>query len=245
MGHPRHPRSRGLPWLWRAQKTEPEPSRSAVGASGRGLPAGRLLGERAAVTTHTCERCEGSGYICAKCGQPHKPRGSYFKTRCRGRTRVPCPGTVVKPKDGEVVHVNTAPEVIPHFETRTLPGVPQAPRGDPHNDPGIFDGRSRRTLRRPVDRSAGPTLAGREHRWRVRAPSRGWPVSVDLSGLDWLATCPHCKAKISEHHAPTCKHWGQVLPSECPGYIESVLLLMQRDGTPAAPSPDHGPKDPG
>ena len=70
------------------------------------------------MTTHTCDRCEGSGYICAKCRQSHKPKGSYFKTRCRGRTRIPCPGTTVTPKDGEVVHVGVL-KVIPHFETRT------------------------------------------------------------------------------------------------------------------------------
>ena len=43
-----------------------------------------------------------------------------------------------------------------------------------------------------------------------------------------IPACPHCKAKLLEHHAADCRHWGQVLPSEVPGYIESVLRSLRK-----------------
>ena len=35
--------------------------------------------------------------------------------------------------------------------------------------------------------------------------------------------CPVCNQKLGSHHTAACHYWGQVLPSECPGYIESIL----------------------
>lgn len=40
--------------------------------------------------------------------------------------------------------------------------------------------------------------------------------------VEALPVCPSCKAKLGDHHAEGCAHSGQVLPSECPGYVESV-----------------------
>jgi len=40
--------------------------------------------------------------------------------------------------------------------------------------------------------------------------------------------CPHCGQRLLEHHAPTCVHWGQVVPSEIPGLIESTLVEVLR-----------------
>lgn len=41
--------------------------------------------------------------------------------------------------------------------------------------------------------------------------------------VEALPECPTCKGKLGEHHAQGCTaHSGQVLPSECPGYVESV-----------------------
>lgn len=45
-----------------------------------------------------------------------------------------------------------------------------------------------------------------------------------------IPSCPLCKAKLTEHHAASCKHWGQVLPSEIPGYLESVLAELLLKG---------------
>lgn len=41
--------------------------------------------------------------------------------------------------------------------------------------------------------------------------------------VEALPVCPTCKAKLGEHHVSTCSAGsGQVLPSECPGYVEGV-----------------------
>lgn len=86
------------------------------------------------MTTHECKRCDGKGYICQRCGKPHEPRGSFFRTRCRARKTIPCPGTVVKPKDGEVVQVGAPPQVVPHFETRTECDVCRVQKAGPLYD---------------------------------------------------------------------------------------------------------------
>lgn len=44
--------------------------------------------------------------------------------------------------------------------------------------------------------------------------------------------CPGCGARLLEHHAKSCKHWGQVLPSEVPGFIESVVAEMRAKEPP-------------
>lgn len=71
------------------------------------------------MSTYTCGRCDGRGFICVRCLKPHAERGSYFRTRCRGRKTIACPGTVVTPARGEVVRIGVPPKVIPHFETHT------------------------------------------------------------------------------------------------------------------------------
>ena len=41
--------------------------------------------------------------------------------------------------------------------------------------------------------------------------------------VEALPVCPSCKAKLGDHHVHEgCTHSGQVLPSECPGYVERV-----------------------
>lgn len=40
-------------------------------------------------------------------------------------------------------------------------------------------------------------------------------------------SCPTCKAKLGDHHASTCSAGrGQVLPSEIPGYVESIAASV-------------------
>ncbi len=39
--------------------------------------------------------------------------------------------------------------------------------------------------------------------------------------------CPHCRANLGAHHEQGCLHWGQVLPSECPGVIEAATQEVQ------------------
>ena len=63
-------------------------------------------------------------------------------------------------------------------------------------------------------------------------------------------SCPTCKAKLGEHHASTCSAgWGQVLPSEIPGYIESIAAKVTAAKDPCACDPsgpclEHEPEEP-
>jgi len=42
--------------------------------------------------------------------------------------------------------------------------------------------------------------------------------------------CGTCGQGLGLHHTQGCHHWGQVLPSECPGLIEQVLNeVLSRD----------------
>lgn len=40
---------------------------------------------------------------------------------------------------------------------------------------------------------------------------------------DPMTLCATCGEKCGDHHKKTCKHWGQVLPSECSGLIEWAI----------------------
>lgn len=40
--------------------------------------------------------------------------------------------------------------------------------------------------------------------------------------------CGICRARLGEHHEKTCKHWGQVLPSECPDLLEEIAAEIAR-----------------
>lgn len=42
--------------------------------------------------------------------------------------------------------------------------------------------------------------------------------------------CGTCGQGLGLHHTQGCHHWGQVLPSECPGLIEQALNeVLSRD----------------
>ncbi len=42
-----------------------------------------------------------------------------------------------------------------------------------------------------------------------------------------IPKCGVCGRQLGEHHTATCKHWGQVVPSECPGAIESAIETVK------------------
>ena len=169
------------------------------------------------MTTHTCARCDGRGIICATCKKPHEPRGSYFRTRCRGRKRIPCPGSVVKPKDGEVVHVDAPPKVIPHFETRTECDVCRVQkRGSFHES------------------------TGRGH------DSHGWAL-IDSPGKNTsLYLCPACSKHHEEIRTMTLEYLMNDRGGLCGGqWIDRQGRLLPVESAPETSTPRPQTETPG
>lgn len=57
-------------------------------------------------------------------------------------------------------------------------------------------------------------------------------MSTPKEALEQLGQCVICDRTIGSHHADGCKHWGQVLPSECrPGFLQSAIneVLAKRE----------------
>ena len=45
-----------------------------------------------------------------------------------------------------------------------------------------------------------------------------------------IGRCGVCLAPLGGRHDPKCIHWGQVVPSECPGVIERALAEVLKRG---------------
>lgn len=128
------------------------------------------------MTTHTCRRCNGRGVICAKCLKPHEERGSFFRTRCRARKTISCPGTAIARVEGEVVKLGSTAKVIPHFETRT--------------DCDVCGVQKRGEL---YDRSYG------------RLESAGWHL-INLPDNKSIYLCPACHKRHEEIRTMTLEY---------------------------------------
>lgn len=55
-------------------------------------------------------------------------------------------------------------------------------------------------------------------------------VEMRVAAAADLGRCGTCQEKLGDHHKKSCAHWGQVLPSECPGYLDSIVNGLKEDG---------------